>query len=586
MDQRLISHNRIRLLKFMLLAIMAIFVARLFYMQIIQHTKYEALAMNEQFKSLIIPAKRGEIYAMDGVTPVKIVLNENVYTVFVDPTEVKDPDAVVKAVRDISGGTAVSDINDLVRAKPSRYKIVAKNVSRKQAELLQEKHLRGLGFQKTTRRVYPEGQLAAQVLGFVNAEGKGQYGIEEGMNSELKGVDGILRSVTDVSNVPLTIGNKNIRTPAQDGENVVLTIDRNIQSYSEHALADQMQKLGATNGSVLVMDPQSGRIMAMVSMPTYNPEEYTKVMDGNAFNNTTIATPYEPGSVMKTFTAAMALDKGVITPTSTYNNIDKITLDGAPSIGNASKGQTGVITFQHALNWSLNTGYVTVADRLGGVNNPVGIATLNNKAKDVMYDYLYNHFKLGQRTGINLAGEQAGMIIRPTDPEGTPFQYANMAFGQGMNLTMVQVAAGFSSIVNGGKYYAPTVTAGSVDADGNYKPNAAAKPAGQTISPEASAEAKQMIHDARGAFYSSKDKAGYDIGGKTGTSQTLINGSYDNNQTIGSYLGYGGDTMPRYVIMVQMSAPGKTFAGNTDAMPVFTNISNWMIDYMKLQPRN
>ncbi len=586
MDQRTLSHKRIKLLKVLLIAAMAIFVCRLFYMQVLQYSKYHALAIEEQVKSLTIPAKRGEIYAMDGVTPVKIVLNENVYTVFVDPTEVVEPEQIVNAVRAISGGTTVNDIDQLVRAKPSRYKIIAKNVSRQQAEMLQTKHLRGLGFQKTTRRVYPEGQLASQTLGFVNAAGLGQYGIEEALNNQLNGTDGLLRSVTDVSNVPLTIGDQNISQPAKNGENIALTIDRNIQSYSEQVLANQVQSIGATNGSVIVMDPQTGKVMAMANYPTYNPEQYTKVLDAQQFNNAIITSPYEPGSVMKTFTAAIGIDTGTMTASSTYNNIDTISVAGAPAIGNATRGQTGTITFQHALDWSLNTGYVTIADRLGGANNPPGVATVNAKSRNIMYDYLYNHFKLGQLTGITLAGEQKGIIIPPTDEQGNAFRYANMSFGQGMNLTMLQVAAGFCSIVNGGKYYTPTVVAGSVDSDGVYQAKPAPQPSGQSMSASASAQAKQMIHDARARFYAANDKPGYDIGGKTGTSQTLINGSYDNNQTVGSYLGYGGDTAARYVIMVRVEGAGKTYEGNRDAMPIFTAISNWMIDYMKLQPKN
>lgn len=579
------AHSRIKILTLLSLMMMAIFVARLFYMQIIRHDYYVARADQEQIKSLVIPATRGEIWAMDGSTPQKIVLNEPVYTVFVDPKEVTNPTAIVKAVREVAGGEVSDDIETLVNAKPSRYKIVAKNITLKQAEKLKEKRLKGLGFQKTTRRIYPEGQLAAQTLGFVNAEGKGQYGVEESLQSQLQGKDGLRKSVTDVSNIPLTIGSKNTEVPAKNGANIVLSIDRNIQAYTEKALADGLQRSGATRGSAVVMDPQSGKIMAMANLPTYNPEKYNQVMDAQAFNNSVVMRPYEPGSVMKAFTAAIGLDTNTITPKSTYNNIDRIAVQGAPNIGNATKGQTGTITIQKALNYSLNTGFVTVADRLGGSDNPPGDATINRKSRDIMYQYLHDRFGLGQTTGVEVANEQAGVIISPTEVQGNPFRYANMSFGQGMNLTMVQVAAGFCSIVNGGNYYKPTVLAGIVNDSGEFKPSTSPSPVRQTISPAASASAKQMVHDARAEFYSGKDRKGYDVGGKTGTSQTLINGSYDNDQTVASYLGYGGDTRPRYVIMIQVSADNKKFAGNTDALPIFTDISNWMIDYMKLQPQ-
>lgn len=571
-------HQRIRLLIGFCLLVMGVFVVRLFYMQILQHDKYADLARKDQVKSSEIIARRGEIYAMDGGTPAKIVLNERVYTVFVDPVQVEKPDAIVSAIRKIAGGNAVRDIDKLVRDKPYRYKVVARNVTQKQAKLLKDKQLMGLGFQLTTRRVYPENKLAAQVLGFVNTAGEGQYGVEEKLNDELQGKNGLLRSVTDVSGIPLTIGDDNVQIPAQNGKNVVLSIDRNIQSYTESALQKQMRKIGADNGSALVMDPQTGRVLAMANFPTFSPEKYYQVKDASAFVNGTITVPYEPGSVMKTFTVATALDKGIITPTTTFHNTDYIRV-GDRTITNVHKGELGDITMQTALNWSLNTGMVTVAQRLGNGKD----ITLG--ARQTMYGYFHDKFGLGKPTGIELAGEVGGEVIPPSSPEGNAIRYSNMSFGQGMNITMLQVASGFSSIINGGKYYKPTVLAGYVDDDGVFRRSEDPAPARRTMSPQASKLAKKMVHDARGAFYSYQDRPGYDIGGKTGTSQTLINGEYVNTQTIGSYLGYGGDTKPRYVIMVQVSGKNKNFEGNLDAMPVFTDISNWMIDYMQLQPK-
>src|SRR5665648_62884 len=258
------------------------------------------------------------------------------------------------------------------------------------------------------------------------------------------------------------------------------------------------------------------------------------------------------------------------------NNTDFIKIDGW-TIGNATLGQTGNITIQHALNWSLNTGFVTVAQRLGDGRS----ITLG--ARNTMYSYLHDRFGLGKLTGIELEGEASGQIIPPTEPEGNAVRYADMSFGQGMNLTMLQVATGFSAIVNGGIYHNPTVIDGYMDGD-TFAPNKPT-PSRRILATSTSKTTKQMIHDARATFYASNDKKGYDIGGKTGTSQTLINGSYDNNQTVASYLGYGGDTKPRYVIMVQVSSPGKTFEGNRDAMPIFTDISNWLLDYMRVHPK-
>lgn len=573
--------SRPQILAILTIAVMAVFVVRLFYLQVIQHDHYVDQARKEQQKQWILPAKRGEIYAMDGTTPVPLVLNETVYTVFADPKVIDEPQKVTDLIKRVAGGNARSNLSELLGKKETRYQILATKVTRKQAEMMKEEGLRGIGFQEESQRVYPEGKLAAQTLGFVNTEGKGQYGLEEALNERLTGLDGMLVSVTDVSNVPLTIGDKNIKEPAKDGDAIVTTVDRNIQAYTEKALAAGLKRTGATNGSVMVMDPQTGKVLAMANLPTYSPAQYNKVTDASAFNNATISAPYEPGSDVKALTMAVGLDMGVVSANSTYNNTDYIKVEDR-TITNATKGQTGNITFQHALNYSLNTGFVTVAQRLGDGKS------INLQARNTMYDYFHNKFGLGELTGIELANEAKGTVIPPTDQDGGAVRYSNMAFGQGLDVTMVQVCAAFSTIINGGTYYAPTVIAGTLDPDtGTMKP-AAAKPSRQNVMDEsASSQMRTMVHDARAAFHADKDKKGYYTGGKTGTSQTIENGKYVNDQTIGTYLGFGGDSQktPRYVIMVQVSGKHMNLEGGKHAMPIFTDISNWLLDYMKLQPK-
>lgn len=561
--------------------IMAIFVVRLFYLQIIQHEYYLAEASKEQMKQLVIPASRGEIYAMDGNTPVKIVLNETVYTLFADPKIIDKPKEAAEITRRIAGGNARANLEELLDKKESRYQILAKKLTRKQAEMIKEAKLRGIGFQRESQRVYPEGQLAAQTLGFVDAEGNGKYGVEQAMNERMLGTNGLLQSVTDVSNVPLTIGDKNVNKPAKNGDNIVLTIDRNIQSYAEKALVEGMQKSGAKQGSVMIMDPRNGKVMAMANMPTYNPSEFNKVQDVAAFNNATISAPYEPGSDIKTLTVAAGLDRGVIEPNSTYTNTDSIKVDDR-TISNATKGQTGNITMQHALNYSLNTAMVTIAQRLG--NN----ASISREARDIMYEYFHDRMGLGELTGIELAGEAKGTVVPPTAADGNAVRYSNMSFGQGLDVTMVQVCAAFSAIINGGTRYSPTVIAGTITDDGqSFMPAAAKPPIPGVISKASSDKVRAMIHEARAAFYAKNDRAGYYTGGKTGTSQTLRDGKYVDDETVGTYLGFGGNstTMPQYVIMVQVSGEKMMLAGAKDAMPIFTDISNWMLEYLKLQPR-
>ena len=571
------------MLAILTLVIMAVFVVRLFYLQVIRHDYYVAQADAEQIKPLKIPAHRGEIYAMDGDTPAPIVLNETVYTVFADPKIVDKPGEMVEMVRQIAGGNARPNLDGMLAKKDSRYQILATKVTRKQAEMMKAKGLRGLGFQEESQRVYPEAQLAAQTLGFVNPAGKGQYGIEGALNDRLSGKDGLLRTVTDVSSVPLTIGDKNIRIAPKHGDNIVLTLDRNVQAYAEKALAAGLERSHATNGSVMIMDPQTGKIMAMANLPTYNPGEYNKVTDIAAFNNGTVSAPYEPGSDVKVLTMAVGLDKNVVRPDSTYNNTDYITVEDR-TITNATKGQTGIITYQHALNYSLNTGFVTVAQRLGDGRS------ITYGARQTMYDYFHNRFGLGSLTGVEVSGEAAGTVYSPDSLDGGAVRYSNMAFGQGLDVTMVQVCAAFSAVINGGTYYQPTVIAGVMSDDGSTFTKEPAKASRQgVVSAATSDDIRAMVHEARAAFYASKDRKGYYTGGKTGTSQTIENGVYVDNQTVGTYLGFGGEdsssTGPKYVIMVQVSGKNMNLAGASDALPIFTDISNWMLQYIKLQPK-
>ena len=583
MELHFTKGSRARGIAILIIILMGIFVMRLFYVQVLQHQTYVAQADSEHIKQFTLHAKRGVIYAMDGDTPTErpIVMNETVYTVWADPTMVTDKDEVETALKKIAGGNVRDNFAKYLDVEKSRYQVLATKVSRTQAELLKKENLAGIGFDAVTQRVYPEGQLASQVLGFVNAEGKGIYGFEQANDAELRGKDGMLKTVTDVRSVPLTVSDKNIREPAVEGKNMVLTIDRNIQAQTEQALVEGIARSGADHASAVVMDPQTGRVLAMANVPTYDPSNLNEVTDIAMLNNDTISNPYEPGSDIKTFTVAAGVDKGVITPETTYVNTDKIVVDDI-TIGNASQGHTGTITMQTALNWSLNTGMVTIAERLGNGTN------ITKASRDTMYDYFYNRFRLGQLTGIELANEQRGTIISPDEEQGNAVRYSNMAFGQGMDATMIQVASAFCSLVNGGTYYAPTVHAGTLSSSGEFNRAQLREKYPGVVSASTSQTLRAMTHESHYATYNPHDGSDrFYVGGKTGTSQTVVNGKYVSDQTIGTYLGYGGDTInnPRYVIMVEISAKDRSMGGGADAKPIFNTISNWMINYLALTPK-
>lgn len=579
MDKYLNRVSRLRILTLCLLIAIATLVVRLFQIQILMHAKYTEMAYKEQVKKLVIPAKRGLIYTLDNGRPSPIVLNTTVYKMFIDPMVVKDEPGIKAALYEEARANIYQEdkLNDKFTNKKSRYQVVAINLSRQQAEKIKAKKLFGVGFQALSKRVYPESELAAQLLGFVNAEG-GQYGVEGALNHRLAGQDGVLESVTDIAQVPLTIGEQNTHRAAVDGDNLVLTIDKNIQAQVEKSIFAAADKIGADNISVLVLNPKNSQILAMASYPTFDPSNYASTKDIKLFNNPVTMLLYEPGSVMKTFTLAMALNENIVQPQSYFYNTDLVRVADR-TIVNAIKGKTGWITMQTAMNYSLNTGMVEILARAGG-------GQINSKSNRLLYSYLHDRFRLGLRTGVEIP-DAPGLIISPDQQEGNAVRYSNMTFGQGLNLTMLQVANAYAALVNGGNFYQPTIIAGLIQPNGEFMPAEPRVSSGQIIKSQTSQSMRQVLQEVRRVDRTGRfDRIGFNIGGKTGTSETLdAQGKYTKTQTIASYLGHGGGRQAEYVIMVQVGAKGRYLTGGAHAAPIFGEISNWLLTYLKIQPK-
>jgi cell division protein FtsI/penicillin-binding protein 2 len=580
-----IGISRTKVLLIGLLAIGAIFIFRLFYLQVIKHDFYYAEAQKEYVTKLTIPAKRGLIYAKDGPNgTAPLVLNETVYTAYADPYEVEEPGKITDAIRRIAGGNVVDGFEAQLTNRDLRYTVLARQLNRTQAELLKGEELAGVGLQEGSRRVYPEGKLGSQLLGFVDGEGEGRYGLEQALEDRLNGTPGLLNAVTDVRRIPLTIGENNTRIAPQNGDDLVLTIDRNIQGQAEEMLRDGLKKARATEGSVVVMDPRSGAVLAMANYPTYDPARFSSVKDYGVFQNKVVSFPYEAGSVIKTLTMGSGLDGGAITSNSKFYNTGTIEVDGV-DIDNVEedpvRGQNA--TMLEALKYSLNTGMVHIVEQMGG-------GDVNGQARNTLYDYFANRFLLGKPTGIEQAGEQRGTVLGPNEGFGRNVRYANMAFGQGMDVTMIQVAAAFSASINGGKYWKPHLVEGTLGPGGEITKEDPKLVSDRVIKQRASQQLKDMTWRARSqGFLGSQDRPGYMVGGKTGTSQIIDpeTGGYTDDNSIGTYLGFGadGDGTPRYVIMVRVQdskLPG--YAGTVAAGPIFADISNWLLDYLKVQP--
>ena len=568
-------------LRVFLVACMTLIVARLFSIQVIHYDEYVAKAETQHTMQNTIVAKRGEIYILDGDNnPVPIVMNTKVWAIIIDPQITRENRSELeKVINENAKEYLVSNFDDAFKSTFSRYHVIAKNVPFKQAQAIKEAKLAGVYFQGSTKRVYPEGTMASGLLGFVNADGKGQYGVEQALNAELAGVNGVLKTVKDVNNIPLTIGDENVKVPAQDGKNIVLSIDRNIQNKAEQILAEKVKEYKIGHGAMVVMDPMTGRIYAAAAFPNYDPENYGKVEDAEIFQTNVTMDAYEPASVCKTFAFATALDLGKMTPNTTYYNSDRTVVDGWP-INNAWRGHIGTLTMQQALNWSLNTGSTQALRLLGDSEKEITQA-----GKDRLFDYYYNKFWLGKYTGIEIQ-ESPGIIVPSTDVDGTDARYANMTFGQGLNITGMQIISAFSSVVNEGEYFKPTVVGGEM-VDGEYKQYEYAPADHPTIKPETSRTMREMLHKTR-ELYPDNVKAdkGVYVGGKTGTAQAVRDGAYVMDETIATYVGFGSkdlDSNPQYVVWVKFWEKNRKMTGDNHAMPAFNDMSKYLIEYFRMK---
>lgn len=576
--------GRIRLWHFLLMAIFAVFAVRAFYVQVIRYEFYHASALSDQLKQYEIPAKRGTIRAYDGNQSVPIVLNERLFTVYADPMYIKEPEDVARAVASVVGGDPGEYQKDMEN-KSRRYVVLAKQVSKEKKEKLLSYKYPGLGAQEQSYRTYPQGAMAAQLLGFVNEEGEGKYGIEEALDGKLAGRPGELKAITDVQGVPLAANGSNIESQPQPGEDVTLTIDIGMQKHVEQLLEKGIKADKAVSGSAVVMDPRTGAIKAMANYPSYDPAKYYKVEDGNLFNNDAVSHPIEIGSIMKSLTMAAALNQGVVKPTTTYHDPSFYIVDEFRITNIEEDGGPGQRSMAQLLDLSLNTGAVWQLMQMGG-------GQLNEKGRNAWYDYMANRYRFGKLTGIEQGYEATGLVPEPKDNGAAiNLTYANTSFGQAMTATTVQVAGAMSAVLNGGTYYRPHLVAGNTSIDGKTVMRKPEVLASNVVSSEVSKAMVPMLqyvvdnHHIRPAF----DQSRYMVGGKTGTAQIAKPaGGYYENDFNGTYLGFVGGDQPDYVIAIFVHKPkvGRgQYAGTAAAQPIFADIGHMLINNGYVVPR-
>lgn len=563
------------------LVILGIIIVRLFYLQIIRHDYYRQAALSDQLKQYTIAADRGTIEAYQSGSVVPLVLNQKLYTLYADPTLVKDPAASASKIAGVTQGDQTAYAKAM-SVKHSRYQVLAKRLTQSQYQKITALRLPGVGLQAQDYRVYPQGDLAAQVLGFVNDEGQGKYGIEQRFDSQLSGQPGMLKAITDVNGVPLAASRDNVQINPKPGEDVVLTIDTALQRQVEQILKDGLQKVGSKSGSVVVIDPNNGAIKAMANYPTYDPSKFYDVNNLADFSNAAVADQVEPGSIMKTLTISAGLNQGVITPDTAYPDPGYVTVDGS-TIKNVEAIPEQPTTIKEVLKYSLNTGAIHVLKQMGG-------GELNQKGRDVWHDYMTNHYQFGKATGIEQPYEADGYVPNPDNGYALNLQYANTSFGQGVSVTMLQMAAAEASILNGGTYYAPHLVDQVISPAGAVTRTKVKVVRGNVVKPAVSSQIQQLmeyVFTENHGVYESDLHPGYNVGGKTGTGQIPDKGGYKVGVYNGTFVGFVGGDKPQYVIAVLVNAPdlpGFETAGAQAAAPIFGKIADSLINDFGVNP--
>ena len=394
----------------------------------------------------------------------------------------------------------------------------------------------------------------------------------------MTGTPGQLSAKTDTHGIPIQTANNTIKAPV-DGKSYVLTIDRNVQSEVEKDIAAQVAKVHAKSGSAVVIDPNTGSVIAMANYPTFDPNNYSKTTDFSIFQNQVTANAFEPGSGIKVFTMAAGLDKGVVTPDSTYDDPFCLNIDGRNVCDAAGdkpgKGKTMTVVLRD----SLNTGVITVLELLGGDSTKITLA-----GKKILYDYFTQHFGFGARTGIEQAGEGRGSIQPPSTNNVT---YATTSFGQGMTATMIQMATAMAAVANGGTLYQPHLIEGTVNEVGGIDKQAPKVARDHVISPQAAAQLNQMLQVVvqHGSGYTAYDPH-YKIAGKTGTAQIprADGKGYIDGANIGSFVGFAPADKPKFVLMVAINQPQVQGYAEFTTVPVFSTITQWLLKYYSIPP--
>jgi len=567
-----LTHNRIRALIFMTAVIMFLFGLRLVQVQALQANDYRARAVNEMAKVKTLQAPRGDITDINGVPFARSVAATSIV---VDQTQILDPAKVAAFVAPILN-MSVSDVQTALtgkrkwsmvaeNAKPATWLKLTKAIEQYNSQFPGMSPDRIIGFfpERSYVREYPSGSLIASLIGFVNRGGVGATGLESSMNSIISGTQGKYSYANGYkAEIP---GSQSEIIPAQAGTSIRLTVDRDIQWVASKAIADAVKSSKALSGTVIVMDPKTGQILAHATAPTFDPNDTTKV-SLVAMRNPSVLDVYEPGSTGKVMTLAAAIEEKKITP-ETVLTIPYALKRSVKTFHDHEPHPTQRLTTAGVLAVSSNTGSIKIGEML---------------SNDTLYDYL-TKFGIGSKTGSGLPGESRGILPKVADWSGTTAP--TVAFGQGYSVTAMQATSVFATIANNGVRVSPTVIAGTSDSSGNYTPSATRESV-RVISADTASKMRLMMESVVSANGTAPSAAipGYRVAGKTGTAQRIDDTCGCYRGYTASFIGFAPADNPAYVISVTIQDPKGLHWGGYLGGPVFKKVMSFVLQSKGIAP--
>ena len=560
---------RVRFLGFTLLLLALALMARLYFLQVFSHTKWVALAEEQHNAYSELSADRGEVYLRDGDGRYPLAVNREYQMAYVVPKDVEEKDRVALELSRILGVDAQM-IREKLNIPDDPFEIIKKRLSDEEAANVKELALKGVALRPEKYRYYPGGELASHVIGFASLGergGAGGYGLEASLDERLRGVSGQVNQEKDAGGRWIPLSDRNV-VLARHGESLVLTMDRVIQYETEKILREAVKKFETDSATAIVMDPQSGSILAMASVPQFDPNFYAEAEDLSVFLNSAVSQAYEPGSVMKPITMAIGLEENKVTPASEYVDTG-VVMSAGYALRNAEDKVYGKSSMTKVLEESINTGVIHVEKAVGN---------------SVFADSL-RRFGFGERTGIALPAELPGNI-RNLSNLRSDISFFTASFGQGVTVTPLQMISAYAALGNGGHLYRPRIIDRLIRQDGSeeeIKPEEIRRVLSDETSREISGMLRSVVVNGHGKR---ANVPGYLVGGKTGTAQVAKNDSlgYEDGMSIGTFVGYAPIDDPKFAILVKLDNPKNVEWAESSAAPTFGEIMKFLLEYAKIKP--